>query len=126
MQKCIGFIFLITKERQYERVYLRTIDRSYVGCTSLHGSHSSSRWTVMDHPVLLGSSLTDDEFNYLFNLSNFPKYPGKNISYFWILSDLSIGCSPIRPHQDFSNHVVVMLDEFLTYIEQQKLLRTIQ
>ena len=77
----------------------------------------------MDHPILLASSLTNEEFRYLHNLANFRRCPGKDISYFWVLSDLSIGCSLIRPHQDFSNCAVLTMDEFLTYIEQQKLLR---
>lgn len=80
----------------------------------------------MNHPVLLASTLTDDEFNHLYNLSNYPKYPTKNISYFWILSDLSIGCSDIRPHQDFSNYAITSAEEFLSYINEQKLLRILE
>ena len=104
-----------------ERVYLRSTNHQYVGNVSLHGSHSSSRWTVMDHPILLGSTLTDGEFKHLCNLTKFPKCPGKDISYFWVLSDLSIGCRLIRPHQDFSNCDVLTMNEFLAYIKEQKL-----
>lgn len=80
----------------------------------------------MINPILLGSTLTDAEFKHLCNLTKFIKCPTKNITYFWILSDLSIGCSTIRPHQDFSNSNVLTMDEFLAYVEQQRLLRTIQ
>lgn len=80
----------------------------------------------MNHPVLLGSTLTDDEFNHLYNLANFPKCSTKKISYFWILTDLSIGCSNLQAHHDFSNCAIASAEEFLTYIEQQKLLRILK
>ena len=95
-----------------------------MGITCLLGNVASGDF--MNHPVLLASTLTDDEFNHLYNLANFPKYPSKKISYFWVLSDLSIGCSDIRPHQDFSNCAIASAEEFLAYIEQQKLLRVLQ
>lgn len=81
---------------------------------------------IMNHPVLLASTLTDDEFNHLYNLANFPKCLTKNISYFWILTDLSIGCSNLQAHHDFSNCTIASAEEFLQYIEQQKLLRTLE
>lgn len=81
---------------------------------------------IMNHPVLLASTITDDEFNYLYNLANFPKCPTKKIAYFWILTDLSIGCSNLQAHQDFSNCNVLTMDEFLAYVEQQRLLRILQ
>ena len=80
----------------------------------------------MINPVLLGSSLTDNEFKHLCDLTNLLKYPIKDISYFWVLANLSIGCSNIRPHTKFSNCAVLTMDEFLQYIEQQKLLRILQ
>lgn len=80
----------------------------------------------MNHPVLLGSTITDDEFTHLCDLTNFIKCPAKNTCYFWVLSNLTIGCSNIRPHQDFSNCTVATIEEFLQYIEQQKLLRTLE
>ena len=109
-----------------ERILIRIINHSYVGSISLHGSYTYSRWTVMNHPVLLGSTLTDDEFKHLCNLAQFIECPTKNTSYFWISSVLSIGCNDIQPHQDFSNRNVLTMDEFLQYIEQQKLLRILQ
>lgn len=80
----------------------------------------------MDHPVLLGSTLTDDEFKHLCNLTKFLKCPTKDITYFWLLSDLSIGCSLIRPHHDFSNRDVLTMNGFLAYIKEQKLLRILE
>ena len=80
----------------------------------------------MDNPILLGSTLTDDEFKHLCNLTKFLKCPTKDVTYFWVLSDLSIVCSLIRPHQDFSNHNVLTMDRFLSYINEQKLLRILE
>ena len=76
----------------------------------------------MNHPVLLGSTLTDDEFKHLCDLTCFIKCPTKNSTYFWLLANLSIGCSLIRPHNDFSNCDVLTMNEFLAYIKEQKLL----
>ena len=86
----------------------------------------------MGSPILLGSNLTDDEFKHLYDLTIFFKCPDKDTCYFWVLSSLtigcstSIGCSPLRPHQDFSNCDVLTLDEFLAYIKEQKLLRILE
>ena len=80
----------------------------------------------MGSPILLGSNLTDDEFKHLYDLTSFIKYPAKDTCYFWVLSNLTIGCSPLRPHQDFSNRDVLTLDEFLAYIKEQKLLRILE
>ena len=80
----------------------------------------------MSHPVLLGSTLTDDEFKHLCDLTNLLKYPIKDISYFWVLIDLSIGCSIIRPHHDFSNRDVLTMNAFLSYINEQKLIRILE
>ena len=80
----------------------------------------------MGHPVLLGSTLTDDEFKHLCNLTKFLKCPTKDVTYFWLLSDLSIVCSLIHPHQDFSNRSVLTMNEFLSYIKEQKLLRILK
>jgi hypothetical protein len=109
-----------------ERVYLRTNHNRLLGSISLHGSYTYSGGSVMHRPVLLGSTLTDDEFKHLCNLAQFIECPTKNTSYFWISSDLSIGCNDKHPHQDFSNRNVLTMDEFLAYIEQQKLLWTLQ
>ena len=78
----------------------------------------------MINPILLGSTLTDDEFKHLHNLAGYLKCDNKDNSYFWILSDLSIGCSNLRMYQDFT--YIVLKEEFLSYIEQQKLLRTLE
>ena len=80
----------------------------------------------MNRPVLLGSTLTDDEFKHLRDLTGFIKYPTKNNTYFWVLSNLSIACSLIRPHHDFSNRDVLTMNEFLDYIKEQKLLRMLK
>ena len=80
----------------------------------------------MGSPILLGSTLTDDEFKHLCDLTNFIKYPTKNNTYFWVLASLSIACSLIRPHRDFSNRDVLTMDEFLSYIKEQKLLRILE
>ena len=80
----------------------------------------------MISPVLQGSTLTDDEFKHLCDLTSFIKCPAKDTCYFWVLSNLTIGCSNIRPHQDFSNCTAATIEELLSYIEQQKLLRTIE
>ena len=80
----------------------------------------------MNYPVLLGSSLTDAEFKHLCDLTNLLNYPIKDISYFWVLSNLSIGCSNIRPHTNFSNCAVLTMNEFLSYINEQKLLRILK
>ena len=109
-----------------ERVFIRTINSSHVGRISLHGSYSFIRWTVMNHPVLLGSTLTDAEFKHLCDLMGFIKCPTKNSTYFRVLSNLSIGCSPIHPHHDFSNCAVSTMNEFLSYIKEQKLLRILE
>lgn len=95
-----------------------------MGITCLLGNVASGDF--MNHPVLLASTLTDDEFNHLYNLADNPKCPNKAISYFWILTDLSIGCSNLQAHHDFSKCAVLTMDEFLQYIEQQKLLRILQ
>ena len=75
----------------------------------------------MNHPVLLGSTLTDDEFKHLCDLAGFIKYPTKNSTYFWVLANLSIGCSLIRSHHDFSNCDVLTMNEFLAYIKEHQL-----
>lgn len=80
----------------------------------------------MNHPVLLGSTLTDDEFKHLCDLTSFIKCPAKDTCYFWVLSNLTIGCSNMRPHQDFSNRDVLTMNEFLSYINEQKLLRILE
>ena len=80
----------------------------------------------MDHPILLGSALTDDEFKHLCDLTGFIKCHTKNSTYFWVLTNLSIGCSLIRPHNDFSNCDVLTMNEFLAYIKEQKLLRILE
>ena len=80
----------------------------------------------MSHPVLLGSTLTDDEFKQLYDLTSFPKYSIRENACFWIQPDLSIGCSLIRPHHDFSNCAVLTMNEFLAYIKEQKLLRILE
>ena len=80
----------------------------------------------MDHPVLLGSTLTDGEFKHLCDLTKSLKCSTKDIIYFWLLSDLSIGCGLIRPYQDFSNCDVLTMNEFLAYIKEQKLLRILE
>ena len=80
----------------------------------------------MSSQILLGSTLTDGEFKHLCDLMGFIKCPDKNNTYFWVLSNLSIWCSLIRPHHDFSNRVVLTLDEFLSYISEQKLLRILE
>ena len=80
----------------------------------------------MISPVLLGSTMTDDEFNHLCDLTIFIKCPTKNSIYFWVLANLSIGCNLVLPHQDFSNCDVLTLDEFLAYIKEQKLLRILE
>ena len=80
----------------------------------------------MNRPILLGSTLTDDEFKHLYDLTIFFKCPDKDTCYFWVLSNLTIGCSNIHPLQDFSNCAVLTLDEFLAYIKEQKLLRILE
>ena len=80
----------------------------------------------MGSPILLGSNLTDGEFEHLRDLSNSPECDNRYYSYFWVVSDLSIVCSKIHPQQDFRDRTVLTKDEFLSYIEQQKLLRTIE
>ena len=80
----------------------------------------------MHYPVLLGSSLTNDEFKHLCDFMNLFNYPIKDISYFWVLSDLSIEYSNIRPHTNFSNCAVLTMNEFLSYINEQKLLRILE
>lgn len=80
----------------------------------------------MNHPILLGSTLTDDEFKHLCGLTSFIKCPAKDTCYFWVLSNLAIGCSLIRPHHDFSNCDVLTMNEFLAYIKEQKLLRILE
>ena len=95
-----------------------------MGCISLLDNVASGHF--MNHPVLLASTLTDDEFNHLYNLADNPKCPNKAISYFWILTDLSIGCSNLQAHHDFSKCAIASAEEFLTYIEQQKLLRILK
>ena len=80
----------------------------------------------MNHPVLLGSTLTDDEFKHLCDLTDFIKCPTKNSTYFWVLANLSIGCNLIRPHNDFSNCDILTMNEFLAYIKEQKLLRILE
>ena len=80
----------------------------------------------MIDPILLGSTLTDDEFKHIFELTSLIKYPAKDTCYFWVLSNLTIGCSPLRPHQDFSNLSVLTMDEFLAYIKEHKLLRILE
>ena len=80
----------------------------------------------MVSPVVLCSTITDDEFEHLRDLSNSPECDNRYYSYFWVVSDLSIGCSKIHPQQDFRDRTVLTMDEFLSYIEQQKLLRTIE
>ena len=80
----------------------------------------------MISPVLLGSTMTDDEFNHLCDLTSFIKCPTKNSTYFWVLANLSIGCNLVLPHHVFSNREVVTMDEFLAYIKEQKLLRILK
>ena len=80
----------------------------------------------MNRPVLLGSTLTDDEFKHLRDLTGFIKCPTKNSTYFWVLANLSIGCSLIRPYHDFSNCAVSTMNKFLSYINEQKLLRILE
>ena len=80
----------------------------------------------MNRPVLLGSTLTDEEFKHLCDLRGFIKCPTKNSTYFWVLANLSIGCSLIHPHHDFSNYDVLTMNEFLAYIKEQKLLRILE
>ena len=80
----------------------------------------------MNHPVLLGSTLTNDEFKHLCDLGGFIKCPPKNSTYFWVRVNLSIACSLIRPHHDFSNRDVLTMNEFLDYIKEQKLLRILE
>lgn len=82
--------------------------------------------TTISSPILLGSNLTNEEFRYLYSLANFPKYTIREKAYFWVLSDLSIGCSNKYSFVNTVDRQVETVDEFLTYIEQQKLLRTIQ
>ena len=79
----------------------------------------------MGHPVLLGTKLTDSEFKQLYDLANFPKYTIREKAYFWVLSDLSIGCS----RYSFVNSVdkeLNTLDEFLSYINEEKLSRILE
>lgn len=80
----------------------------------------------MVSPVVLGSTITDDEFNHLYGLTNTHEYASRYYNYFWVASDLSIWCSKIHPQQDFRDRDVLTMDEFLQYIEQQKLLRILQ
>ena len=77
----------------HERVFVCAINSSYVGCTSLRDCHSHDRGTVMSHPVLLGSILTDDEFKQLYYLASSPKYSIRENACFCVQPDLSIGCS---------------------------------
>ena len=80
----------------------------------------------MGSPILLGSDLTNEEFRYLYNLANFPKYTIREKAYFWVLSDLSIGCSNAYSYIYTSNRQVETVDEFLSYIKEQKLLRILE
>ena len=80
----------------------------------------------MSHPLLLGSTLTDDEFKHLCDLTNLLKYPIKDISYFWVQSDLSIGCDQSYFFDKASDRQVETVDEFLSYIKEQKLLRILE
>ena len=77
----------------HERVSIRITNGNYVGCTSLRDCHSHDRGTVMSHPVLLGSTLTDDEFKQLYYLASSPKYSIRENACFCVQPDLSIGCS---------------------------------
>ena len=80
----------------------------------------------MRSPILLGSTLTDGEFKHLCDLTGFIQCPTKNSTYFWVLANLAIMCSLIRPHHDFSNRDVLTMNEFLAYIKEQKLLRILE
>lgn len=97
-----------------------------MGSTSLRDCHSHGRGAVMGHPVLLGTKLTDSEFKQLYNLANFPKYTIREKAYFWVLSDLSIGCSNAYSSIYTSDRQVETVDEFLSYIKEQKLLRILE
>lgn len=80
----------------------------------------------MRSPILLGSSLTQSEFKQLYDLANFPKYTIREKAYFWILSDLSIWCSNKYSFVNTSDRQVETVDEFLSYIKEQKLLRILE
>ena len=110
----------------YERVSLRIINSNHVGSTSLRDCHSHGRGAVMGHPVLLGTKLTDSEFKQLYDLANFPKYTIREKAYFWVLSDLSIGCSNRYSFVNSVDKELNTLDEFLSYINEQKLLRILE
>ena len=110
----------------YERVSLRIINSNHVGSTSLRDCHSHGRGAVMGHPILLGTNLTDSEFKQLYDLANYPKYTIREKAYFWVLSDLSIGCSNAYNFVNTSNRQVETVDEFLSYIKEQKLLKVLE
>ena len=80
----------------------------------------------MSHPILLGSKLTQSEFKQLYDLANFPKYTVREKAYFWVLSDLSIRCSKEYGFVNTSDRQVETVDEFLSYIKEQKLLRILE
>ena len=80
----------------------------------------------MSHPVLLGSTLTDDEFKQLYDLTSFPKYGIREDACFWVQSDLSIGCSNSYFFDKASDRQVETVDEFLSYINEQKLIRILE
>ena len=80
----------------------------------------------MGSPILLGSNLTQSEFKQLYDLANFPKYTVREKAYFWVLSDLSIGCSKKYGFVNTSDRQVETVDEFLSYIKEQKLLRILE
>ena len=80
----------------------------------------------MGYPVLLGSSLTDDEFKHLCDLTNLPKFPIRREAYFWVLSNLSIGCGDSFFFDELLDKEADTVDEFLSYINEQKLLRILE
>ena len=81
---------------------------------------------IMNHPVLIAKKLSVDEFIHLHDLANHPKHHNKNTAYFWVTSDLTIGCSGIYSPLMSTDWEMNSAEEFLAYIEQQKLLRTIE
>lgn len=80
----------------------------------------------MHSPILLGSNLTQSEFKQLYDLANFPKYPIREEAYFWVLSNLSIGCGNKYSLINTPDRQVETVDEFLSYINEQKLLRILE
>lgn len=80
----------------------------------------------MSDIVLLSTNLTDSEFKQLYDLASFPKYSIREDACFWVQSDLSIGCSHSYFFDKASDRQVETVDEFLSYIKEQKLLRILE